>query len=928
MARFTLLGPVGAEIGDQLVRLPPKERIVLATLLLRAGKVVPGEALAQALWDAAPPASARNTIQGHVKRLRRLLEPESARIVTVAPGYLIEVSPDELDLCRFTELRSRADAAVRAGSWENAGRLLREALALWQGEPLSDVPSAYLRRTEVQRLSESRFEALEARLDVDLRAGRHDAVIMELRGLVGEHPFRERLRERLMLALYRGQRQSEALAAYADARRTLRTELGIDPNPELQRLHEQILAADPALETPYRQPPARPVPRQLPADLNDFAGRSSEVSRLCEALANRAVGSPGSTAIAAITGPGGIGKTALAVHTAHLSADGFPDGQLYVELAGTSADPAVPADVLARLLRDLDVPAEDVPGTADERAARYRSLLAGRRMLVVLDDAKNAAQVRPLLPGSAGCGVLVTSRARLADLDGLRLVDLPELEPDEGRGLFAGIVGAGRAAAEPEATERIIRSCAGLPLAIRIAASRLTARPGWSIEDMAGKLAAEQDRLTELRSGDMAIRACFMLSHSCLTPGQARAFSLLGLAPAGTFELAAAAALVGLGPAAAEAVLDELTDAHMLESPHPDRYKLHELLRLFATELAAAELSDADREHASRRLIEWYAAAIRSASRTLAPDSRTPRGVDDGIAAAAAHVPVFGTHPDALSWCQLHEPALVWAIRTAAGHWPELTVMMAAYMWAYYVIAGNPETFESTQRLGLASARELGNELAVATLQGGRGGALVQSGDYAQAVECFREVLAIRRAHGDQAGELRASSNLAIAYQHQGRYAESLQESDKTSAIAEQLGDTGLLGILLNNSADTCQLMGDLEGALTRYSEAVRLLVESQDRHTEGMARTGLGETLRLLGRLDESLAQHRLAVAILNELGTEHREQIGALHRLGATLADLGQADAARQSWTEALQLAESTSDARAAELRMLAESASQARA
>ena len=393
MARFTILGPVGAVIGDQPIRLAPKERIVLATLLLRAGKVVPTEALARALWDAAPPPSARNTIQGHVKRLRQLLGPGSGRIVTAAPGYLIEVGPDELDLGRFTELRSRADAALRAGSLESAGRLLHEALGLWPGEPLSDVPSAYLRRTEAPRLAELRCAALEARIDVDLESGRHDAVITELRALVAEHPFRERLRERLMLALYRGQRQSEALAAYADARRTLRTELGIDPNPELQRLHERILAADPALAAPSSPSSRHPVPRQLPADLNDFAGRSSEVSRLCEALANGAAGSQGSTAVAAITGPGGIGKTALAVHVAHLSADRFPDGQLYVELAGVCSDPVTPTDALARLLRDLDVAAEDVPVAAEERAARYRSLLAGRRMLLVLDDARNAAQV-------------------------------------------------------------------------------------------------------------------------------------------------------------------------------------------------------------------------------------------------------------------------------------------------------------------------------------------------------------------------------------------------------------------------------------------------------------------------------------------------------------------------------------------------------
>ena len=294
------------------------------------------------------------------------------------------------------------------------------------------------------------------------------------------------------------------------------------------------------------------------------------------------------------------------MHAAHLRADGFPDGQLYVEVGGTSADPVPPTDVLARLLRDLDVPAEDVPVAADERAARYRSLLAGRRMLVVLDDARDAAQVRPLLPGSARCGVLVTSAAGGWPIwTGSGWLTCPEDEPEEGRGLFAGMVkGPARAAAEPEATERILRACAGLPLAIRIAASRLTARPGWSIEDMAVKLAAEQDRLAELRSGDMAIRACFMLSHSCLAPEQARAFSLLGLAPPGTFELASAAALVGLSSAAADAVLDELTDAHILElAPAGPVQAARPAPAVRIWELAATELTDADPEQAGRPLI-------------------------------------------------------------------------------------------------------------------------------------------------------------------------------------------------------------------------------------------------------------------------------------------------------------------------------------
>ena len=433
--RFTVLGTLRATGGDATVVLPPKERIMLATLLLSAGQVVSVPALATAIWDDNPPSSARNTIQGLVKRLRQTLGPESGRIVTRAPGYLIEVRPGELDLRDFYGLRERAREAAAADAWGPAAKLLREALTLWDGEPLCDVPSAYLQRTEVPRLAELRHDALLARIDADLRLGRHGAVTAELRGLVARYPFRERSWEQLMLALYRDGRQGDALAAYQQARQTLRSELGIDPGPRLQELHNQVLAGDPALaggDTAAARPGPvqRQRPRQLPAGLSDFTGRAEETRRLRDLLASPGGDRPGAVAIASISGPGGIGKTTLAVHVAHQVADWFPDGQLFVALGGATS-PAAAADVLARLLRDLGVPEGDIPAAADERAARYRTAIADKKMLIVLDDAHGSAQVRPLLPGTGGSAVLITSRSAMAGIAGSAFTGLERAQPGE-----------------------------------------------------------------------------------------------------------------------------------------------------------------------------------------------------------------------------------------------------------------------------------------------------------------------------------------------------------------------------------------------------------------------------------------------------------------------------------------------------------------
>jgi tetratricopeptide (TPR) repeat protein len=433
------------------------------------------------------------------------------------------------------------------------------------------------------------------------------------------------------------------------------------------------------------------------------------------------------------------------------------------------------------------------------------------------------------------------------------------------------------------------------------------------MRSMATKLAAEQDRLAELHSGDMAVRASFRLSHSCLAPSAARAFRLLGLAPPGELGPAAAAALLDLSLPESESLLGELIDVHMLEEPGPGRYRLHDLLRLFAS-----ELTDDNDEQAARRLIVWYTAAMRSALITMAPGRRMPPGVDDDIVSGAREVPVFATHQEALTWCQSEEVAVLWTVKTAtACDWNDLTVAMASYAFHYFFISGNPGPFELTQRLGAASARKLGNEVAFTTLQGGRGVALAYAGNYDEAIACFREGIAVRRRLGDRIGEAGGRSNIALVYQNQGRFKEALEELELSRKIAEETGNKIVLGTTLNNAAETCRLMGDLDEALTRYHSAISVLAESGDRLMEGMAASGLGETLRLLGRLDESLEQLRQALAILDELGTGNHEQIDTLDRMAEALTGLGRAEEARQAWAKALAIAEGIGDPRAEKIR-----------
>src|SRR5215469_4413986 len=482
---FGLLGPLTVRRDGAEVPVPPgKQRVVLAALLLKANRLVALDELAEALWGPAPPVSARPTMQNYVMRLRKSLG--ESRITTQPGGYLISVDPGDLDVSRFESLLASARSAARDGLWEQASDQAGTALALWRGEPLADVDSELLALREQPRLTELRLQALETRIDADLNLGQAGEVVGELRHLASAHPLREHFHGLLMLALYRDGRQGEALAAYQDARRVLIDELGTEPGTELRELHQRILTADPALEAPGVGRPAAAghatvVPRELPCGIRDFTGRETELVALNELLDQEAGDdAPPTVVISAIGGTAGVGKTALALQWAHRMADRFPDGQLYVNLRGYDPGQPMPAtDALAGFLRALGVPGPDIPAEEDERAARYRSLLAGQRILVMLDNAGDAQQVRPLLPGTPGCAVVVTSRDALAGLivrDGATRLDLDLLPVADAVSLLRALIG-GRVDAQPEAAPALAARCCQLPLALRVTAELAAARP-------------------------------------------------------------------------------------------------------------------------------------------------------------------------------------------------------------------------------------------------------------------------------------------------------------------------------------------------------------------------------------------------------------------------------------------------------------------
>ncbi|MFF3441209.1 BTAD domain-containing putative transcriptional regulator [Streptosporangium sp. NPDC002721] len=603
---FKVLGPIEVRTanGQPIALGRRKQRVLLAALLLNAGKAIPTHRMLDWLWGEQAPANAESNLYTYISALRRALGSPS-RIEAGSNGYVLRVAPGEIDVRLFEELASQGRLMLSEGRNDVALERCTRALGLWRAESvLEGLPLPEPLRGEAARLERLRTTVVDASLEARLALGQHGEVLPDLEALTRRDPLNERLRAQLMLALYRSGRRADALSVYQRARELLAAELGVDPGPDLIRMHQQILVDDSALAAPSPSVIARRVfpPAELPIDSAAFTGRAAEVSRLRTVLVSAA---PGQLVVSAVAGAAGIGKSAFAVHVAHQIADRFPDGQLYVNLHGSTPNvkPLHPAEVLARLLRSLGGDDAAVPTEVDEAAARFRSLTDGRRLLFLFDNARDAAQVRPLLPASPTCCVLITSRRMLTSLDAAAHLRLDVMAEEEMTTLLSRLIGDERVAADPWAARAIVRLCGGLPLAIRIAAARLIARPGLSLRGLAARLAVEDHRLSELQADDRAVRACFMVSYRSLDPEHSRMFRLLSLLGGSDISVAVAAALADRPEERTADLLDHLADVQLLEVRDVDRYRMHDLLCLFARERTRLEETEEEQVRAVRRAL-------------------------------------------------------------------------------------------------------------------------------------------------------------------------------------------------------------------------------------------------------------------------------------------------------------------------------------
>jgi DNA-binding SARP family transcriptional activator/tetratricopeptide (TPR) repeat protein len=938
MVWFGILGPllVAGETGGEVPVAGGRLRVLLAALVVRANQVVPVDELAEIIWDGAPPAEAARTVRRYVVRLRRAVGPELAgRIVTRAPGYVCQADGDEVDLLRFEGLCRQGGAAVREGSWPRAARLLGEALELWRGAPLADAESQLLRDAQVPRLEQLRLQALEERIEADLHLGRHRKLVPELVALVGEHPLRERGHTQLMLALYRSGRQGEALAAYQQARRLLVAELGVEPAAELRELHRQILAADPALNPPSPaggDGTAEPgdesaaegagpvggevVSRQLPAAIAHFTGRAGAfeaLDELAEKAAGGGGGAGGAVVISAIGGTAGIGKTALAVQWGQRNAGLFPGGQLYVNLRGydPAGVPVDPQEAIQGFLAALGVAPGQVPAGLDAQAGLYRSLVAGRRMLIVLDNARDAGQVRPLLPGSAECLVLITSRDQLTSLvavDGAHALTLDLLTADEARELLDQRLGA-RAAAEPAAVGELAALCARLPLALNITAARAIARPGVPLAVLAGELRGEDKRLALLEGGDTAasVRAVFSWSLHNLDAGAARAFRLAGLHPGPDLDCYTAAAVAGTTAEQAAGLLDLLARAHLMHRAGPGRYAMHDLLRAYARELATAQDDEEARQAALTRLLDHYLHTAAAAMDALLPAERHRR---PRIPPAESPIPPVADRAAARAWLDAERPSFAAVTAHAAGHgWPGHAAALGATLERYLESGGHYAEAQAVHTSARRAARRAVDRRGEATALNSLGIIERRQGSYGQAADYHQRAFELFREIGDQTGQGRALGNLGIIDLLQGSYQQAADYHQRSFELALQSGDQFGQAAALVNLSDVGWRQGRYQQAVGNLRQALNMFREIGDQTGQAAALTTLGEIAWRQGRYQQATSYLEQALDLARTIGDRYQEG-EALNSLGEAFLAADQPGQAQAHHAAALALARETRD------------------
>ncbi|MEU0878296.1 BTAD domain-containing putative transcriptional regulator [Lentzea sp. NPDC005914] len=832
MTRIRLLGAVEAHRdGTAFTVNRPLVRGVFALLALQAGEPVGVERIIDVVWDEASSEDARGLVHGYVSALRKMIRPAGVEISRRGPGYVLEAERDDVDVLLFRSLVAQ-------------GRL-RDALALWRGEPLAGTPHTTFFDGMRTTLTEERLVAAEQWVDQELAAGRHREVLPELSALVTENPLREKLVAALMRTLYRDGRQADALRCYDVTRARLADELGLDPCGELRSVHERILRGDEDLLHPDKVPAPEPVrPRSaLPLDVADFTGRSRELGHVLDELPG-----PGATAVVLIDGMAGVGKTTLAVHLAQQLRDRYPDAQLFADLHGFTAgrEPVDPFAALDVLLRSLGVPAAEIPNDLDQRMTAWRTELSGRKAVVVLDNAADSEQVRPLISGARDCLVIVTSRRRLRTVHGAALLSLDVLPEDDALALLSRMLGD-RVVAEPEAAGELIRLCGRLPLALRIAAARLQHRPQWMIEDVV-------DRLRD--SGADEVAAAFALSYRDLGAAHQRMFRLLGLHPGTDIDAYTAAALAGVPFREADYVLEDLLDLHLVEQRTRGRYTLHDLVRDHVRTLTEPDAG------ATARLLDYYLHVAHFAADLLQPGRREP---GPEVAHVPDRLPRLRDNRTAMDWFTAEHPNLIAAARLAVSSgFDRVAAELPVHTGHFLMITERVDDLVALQEPAGVAARRLGDPVA----------------------------------------ESRSQYHLALTRYVQCRYRAGLTHADRTLTLARQAGDPMRESMALVVQGMLRHRLGDHAGALAAYESALPIQQHQNNYRHAAICIANQGRVHLSLGKLTDAREQLEKALIKSREIG-EHNEEGSVLAALGAVHSRLGEHDRAAALLEEALTLA-----------------------
>ncbi|MFJ9153918.1 AfsR/SARP family transcriptional regulator [Streptomyces sp. NPDC102270] len=976
MLQVRLLGPVEVWEGNRRAPLGGVRPLaVLSALVVHLGEVLSTERLVDCVWDEQAPATASALVATHVSAVRRALARvgEAEVIRTRPPGYVADLDAGQVDARRFEELLTSGRAEAAGGRAGEAAELLSEALGLWRGQEALEGLGQSFARIEAARLAELRLVAQEESFGLQLELGRADRTIAPLLAHVAAHPLRERPRGQLMTALFRTGRVSDALRTYQEGREVLREELGIDAGPELRALHKSVLTNDPALLGPGpgphaasrpqgtgSRPPhaassphdtgsrpsaqdadgsararqratdpaataggpgathARPAPSHLPPDIADFVGRADQIDWAVSLLGR--VDEPGRTAppIGVISGRSGTGKTALAVHVGHRTAELFPDGRLFVDLRAADTAPLQPADALARLLRAMGAGPETLPSSVEELTGLYRTYTGHRRILLILDNAAGEAHVRPLLPPGPGSAVLVTSRRRLVALEGAAHLDLTVPDEEEALELLRRVAGADRVRAEPEQTAEIVSLCGRLPLAVRIAGARLAARPHWVPGRLAARLRDERLRLNELRAGDLELRTSLELGYADLDPQQRRALRRLALLDLPDFAAWIAAPLLDIGTEEAEEAVERLVDCHFIDVIGVDgtgrgRYRIHDLAREHARERCLSEESAEERAAAVRRLVEcWLGLAGKAAA-------RGPGGTARYFPEPAAVRPLDPLDPRAeeellerpAAWFAAEQAGLLAAVEYCADHGMDRAArdLAGALIASSVALYNQFDAWSRSHTAAMAAVRRSGDGEGEAWLLTGLGQLRYEQDEFEESYAYFRDALRLFEAHDDGQGVAQALLGMGTARREQACYSEALELLGRALEGYGRLDDRGARARVLYGLGYVHREQGDDAAAREAFAQALELYRAEDDRHGEALVLRAVALSHRAEGRYRDA---ERLLREVLRAFAGLH-DTFGVMYTeqsLAKVELRLGLLDASRERLGRCLELARERQD------------------